>query len=325
MTSPSLLDNKVSVVIPVFNAATWVNETIDSILVQTFPVLEILIVDDGSTDGTAGIVQTYDSPVVYISQEHCGVSAARNRAIATAKGDYIAFIDGDDYWHPQKIEAQIKLLNEKELAWASCETQPFDSNTKTFMNRLAAPMQDGDVLKPLFMTNFIGSATPIVRRRVFDQIGLFNESHEARIGEDWDMWLRIASVYPLGVVYKRLAFQRLHSFSIMSSTLMEEKVKCLVGVIERAVDRDADRLAAFEGKALGCIYHSAGVQSFNQGQYQQAGNYFLCELKYRPLKVEAWIYWLMTKLGPDYFLPLIKAKRLLVGQSVLHGKKKNHE
>jgi glycosyltransferase involved in cell wall biosynthesis len=321
MTANSQSVNTVSVVIPVFNAAKWIKETIDSILTQTYPVLEILIVDDGSTDETAGIVQEYGAPVRYINQKHRGVSAARNLGIALARGNLIAFIDGDDYWHPRKIESQVKLLNEKKLSWVSCEIQPFNTNTRSPIDGLASPMQDGDVLKALFMNNFIGSASPMVQRSVFDEVGLFNEAHEARIGEDWDMWLRIASKHPLGVVYEKLAFLRIHSTSAMSSTSMEEKVKCLIGVIERAAERDANRLGALKKEALAGVYYNAGVQSFKQGQYSQAGNYFRHEIKYRPLKLESYIYWLMTKLGPNFSRLLIHGKRLIT-QS-FHGTKRN--
>jgi len=212
-------------------------------------------------------------------------------------------------------------LKENNLSWVSCETQPFDSDTRSFVDGLVSPMQEGDVLKALFMNNFIGSATPLVRRSVFTQVGLFNEAHGARIGEDWDMWLRIASIYPLGIVYEKLAFQRLHHSSTFSSTSMEEKVKCLAGVIERAVERDAPRLASLKAKALADVYYSAGVQSFKQGGYPQARDYFLCELKYRPLKIESRIYWLMTKLGPIFSHLLINVKRFLSGQSVRKQKK----
>jgi len=312
MKVTSLPDNTVSVVIPVFNAAAWIKETIDSILTQTYPVLEVLVVDDGSTDETAGIVQAYDNLVVYISQKHCGVSAARNRGISTAKGDLIAFIDGDDYWHPRKIEAQIKLLNKSGYAWASCETQPFDSDTRQYIYGLTLPMQDGDVLAPLFLNNFIGSATPIVRRSVFDHVGYFNEAYEARIGEDWDMWLRIASNYPLGVVYQKFAYQRLHPGSTMSSTSMKEKVQSLVGVIERAVNKETYRLKPLKRQALANIYYSAGVRLVKQDQYRDAREYFLRELQCRPMKVESWIYLFMSMTGQGVSKILINLKRLLL-------------
>lgn len=300
----------VSVIIPAFNVAAWIKQAIDSILAQTFHVLEILVVDDGSTDETANIIRGYGAPVVYINQQHKGVSAARNRGIMTAKGNLIAFIDGDDYWHPRKLESQIRLFEQqKDLQWVSCETQPFDSATGAFIDGLTPSMWNGDILTALFLNNFIGSATPLIRRNVFDQVGLFNEAHEARIGEDWDMWLKIASIHPLGVAYEKLAFLRLHGASAMSTTSISEKVECLVGVIERAVERDFARLTRLRGKALAGVYYNAGLQSFRQEHYLQAQNYFLRALKYRPFNIESWAYWLITKLGPGFSNQIIALKR----------------
>lgn len=320
MTKRQLCES-VSVVIPAHNSAAWIRETLDSILTQTCPVLEILVVDDGSTDNIVDILRWYHEPVKYVYQGHRGVSSARNSGIRMAKGDFVAFIDADDFWHPGKIKAQLELLFEQELMWVSCETQPFDSNTQQAVKDLTLPMQDGDVLESLLMNNFIGSATPMIRRSVFDRAGYFNEAYEARIGEDWDMWLRIASYYPLGVVREKLAFQRLHSGSTMSSTSMKEKVLCLVGVIERAVDREPRRLNPLKHNALANIYYRAGVQLMKENQYGQAREYFFLELQCRPLKIESWIYLFMSMAGPGVSKMLIIIKRLLWKRFGDFGKK----
>jgi glycosyltransferase involved in cell wall biosynthesis len=301
----------VSVIMPAYNAEPWINEAIDSILAQTFPVLEILAVDDGSTDNTAEIIHSYPEPVKYIYQEHRGVSAARNTAIRAAKGDFVAFIDADDYWHPRKIELQVNLLAEKKLEWASCETQAFDSTTREYIDGLFAPMRDGDILQPLLLNDFIGSATPIVRRTVFERAGYFNEEYDARIGEDWDMWLRIASEYPLGVVREKLAFHRLHSTSTMSTTSIADRTRSLVGVVERALKRNPEELDGIAKQALANIYHGAGVRLMKQDEYKDARQYFLKELRYRPFNLETWVYILLSIAGPGISKALISIKRLL--------------
>ena len=176
------------------------------------------------------------------------------------------------------------------------------------------PMQEGDVLEKLLMGNFIISATPMVRRDVFDFVGYFNEDPKARIGEDWDMWLRIASRFPLAVVNEKLAYVRIHQSSMMSTITVKNKAIGLQSVVERAVSRDPDRLMHLKKHALANIYHQAGVQLIRQNEYQQSGDYFLAELKCRPLTIEAWIYWLMTKLDPGLSLPFIKAKQFLKRQ-----------
>ncbi len=305
------MQESVSVIIPTYNSASWINETVQSILKQTYPVLEILVVDDGSTDNTVDVVSSYQNPIKYIYQNHRGVSSARNRGIQMARGDLIAFLDADDYWDPRKIEAQVNLLHDRSLMWVSCETQPFDAITRTMIREITSPMQEGDILDALLLNNFIGSATPIVRKSIFEQVGYFNEAYDARIGEDWDMWLRIASRYPLGVVRERLAFQRLHSDSTMSSTSMAEKVKALEGVIYRAVTNNYEKLKPFEPFALANIYYSAGVQLMKQDQYRDAQSYFFRELRYRPLKLDTVVYLFLTLLGPEISGPILKLKHLL--------------
>jgi len=314
----------VSVVITAYNAADWIGETLDSILAQTYPILEVIVVDDGSTDRTADVVLSYGGNVKHIYQVNSGQPIARNRGIRSARGEYIAFVDADDYWHVQKIEKQIDLIRSKGAAWVICDSE-WVNEKREKVNLPVPPIQEGDVLGKLLMGNFIISATPVIRKDVFDGVGYFDVNPEARIGEDWDMWLRIASRFSLGVAYEKLAYVRLHASSMMSTTTIKNKVLGLHGVVERATSREPQRLERLKKSALANIYHQGGIQLMRQNEYQQAGEYFLHELKYHPLHIEAWVYWLMSNLGPGFSIPLIKIKRLLMGQTALREKKQNHE
>ena len=299
----------ISVVVPTYNSAQWIRETLDSVLAQSLSVLEILVIDDGSTDDTAKIVGSYGPPVSYVYVVHAGVSAARNLGIRMAEGNYVAFVDADDYWDSSKIEAQMRLLVSHGLAWASCLTRPFDDQTGKKISGPVPLMPDGDILEALLLNNFIGSATPLIRKSVFDQVGCFDESYGARIGEDWDMWLRIASHYPLGVVQTELAFQRLHPESTMSRASMRERTYCLCGVVERAVTRDWQRLGPLRNRALANIYYRAGVQLMKRNEYREAQVYFLRELGYFPPRMESLVYLFLSLLGPNLSGPLIAVKR----------------
>ncbi|GEM_PF-1952211 len=300
----------VSVVITAYNAEKWIGITIDSILAQTYPVLEVIVVDDGSTDHTAWIVQSYGNNVKHVYQENFGQPVARNSGIRMSKGDFIAFVDADDYWHPEKLEKQINLIRSQGCVWVVCDTEWINANGEK-MELPSPPIKEGDVLEALLMSNFIISATPLVRRDVFDQVGCFNEDPGARIGEDWDMWLRIAACYPLGVVYENLTYVRVHASSMLSVTSMNEKIQGLEGVVMRAVNMEPDRLKPFKRHALSNIYYRAGVQLMKQNKYGQAREYFFRELQCRPLKIESWIYLFMSMSGYGISKTLIKFKRLL--------------
>src|SRR4029450_9561835 len=104
----------VSVIIPTFDRATWVREAIASVLAQTYPHLELIVVDDGSHDATPEVIQAFGQALTYIRQAHAGVSAARNRGVAASRGALVAFLDSDDLWLPRKIAAQVALLQQPQ-------------------------------------------------------------------------------------------------------------------------------------------------------------------------------------------------------------------
>jgi glycosyltransferase involved in cell wall biosynthesis len=298
----------VSVVITAYNAAPWIGQTLDSVLEQTYPAAEVIVVDDGSTDRTADIVLGYGQPVRYIYQENSGQPVARNRGIRTAKGNYIAFVDADDYWQSRKLELQVELIRSGNMAWVTCGSEFVNTSGEPVLMPIPS-MSEGDVLEKLIRGNFITSATPVVKRDIFESVGYFNEDPDARIGEDWDMWLRIAAVHPLGVVMEKLAYIRIHTLSMMSVTSINQKAKALENVVLRAVAREPDRLGRIKRKALADIYYNAGVQLIKQNKYQDARAYFIRELKYRPLKMETVAYLLLTVSGRRISGLMIKLKQ----------------
>lgn len=177
---------QVSVIIPVYNGAAFICEALDSIAVQHYPALEIIVVDDGSTDDTRAVVQAYSagSPIAvnYLGQENRGPAAARNRAIAAAQGQVFAFLDADDLWTPDKLAVQIPLLEEPE---------PVDvlMGSARFFKRTARSDGSGIDEEISAPSTFLGFQVAICRRKVFDQVGLLNES--LRTGEDTDWFMRV--------------------------------------------------------------------------------------------------------------------------------------
>ena len=207
----------VSVIVPAYNAESFVERTLDSILTQTYTNIEVLVVDDGSQDRTAEIVESFvekDSRVILLKQENSGVAAARNLAIRKSKGEYIAPIDADDIWYPQKLEKQVQCILEADqsvgLVYAWSVTIAEDDviiggdieSSRDFQS------VEGTLYPALVYSNFIGNASvPLIRRSCFEKVGGYNcnlKAHNAQGCEDWDIYLRIAEHYKFRVVQEFL-------------------------------------------------------------------------------------------------------------------------
>jgi glycosyltransferase involved in cell wall biosynthesis len=170
----------ISVVIPVHNGMRFLPSAIESVLAQRHPAMEILVVDDGSTDGTPDLAKGLAGPVRYIRQENLGPAAARNAGIRRARADVLAFVDADDLWPTDKLELQLPVLADDSVDIAMGYTQPM------IMTR---PAEDVTALQPVLgprLTLSVGAS--VFRRPVFQRFGEFDET--IRLGEDLDWLLR---------------------------------------------------------------------------------------------------------------------------------------
>ena len=232
----------ISVVIPAYNAAQCIGRAIDSVLAQSFCDYEIIVVNDGSTDDTAGVVSQYGSKVIYIYQENAGDGPARNAGIAAAKGDWIAFLDADDEWLPDKLKQQIELLDRNpDLKWCSASRFEAAGERKTTAGSKAAITEAlaGRDYFPNYFTAALKGKCPIitstimVHRQVFEQVGVF-DSCWSRCA-DIDLWRHIAHSYPrIGYVPEPLAIRHLDA----------ENPSMRLRRLEAANGRDARKLAA---------------------------------------------------------------------------------
>lgn len=209
---------KVSVIIPAYNAERYICEAIESVFAQTYQDLEIIIVDDGSKDDIKQILSQYGNKIRYIYQNNSGVSAARNRGIREARGEYIAFLDADDIWLSNKLMWQVSIAEENpEIALISTDAEffnengllspsqkPSDStqfeNGSLRYNAAMANINDGTILKgdfykDLLLGNLIGLSTVLVRKECLSNVGFFNEA--LSICEDYELWIRIAREHSL--------------------------------------------------------------------------------------------------------------------------------
>lgn len=184
---------RVSVIVPAYNVADYIVETLDSALAQTFTDREIIVVNDGSPDTEAfeKTIERYKGKIVYITQKNKGAAAARNTAIKAAQGEILAFLDGDDVWLPEYLESQVKFLDETGSDMVYCNALLFGDvrREETFMDR--APSDGAVTTANLLSTqcNVITSGT-IVRRNKVVENGMFDEDAAARV-EDFDLWVRL--------------------------------------------------------------------------------------------------------------------------------------
>lgn len=198
----------VSVIVPAYNAEAFIERTLESVLAQTYQNLEVIVVDDGSSDRTAAIVREIaqrDPRVTLLEQPNSGVAAARNFGIQKSSGEYIAPIDADDLWYPQNLEKQVEVLLQTDptvglvYAWSA----DIDENDRPTGEFRAAKIE-GNVYKTLICHNFLGNASAtLMRRSCLERVGGYNSQlKEQNAGgcEDWDLYLRIAEHYQFRVV-----------------------------------------------------------------------------------------------------------------------------
>jgi glycosyltransferase involved in cell wall biosynthesis len=207
----------VSVVIPTYNSATFLKDAIESVLGQTYSDFEIIVIDDGSTDDTEDVLRSFGERISYVKQENKGVSAARNHGIRLARAQYVAFLDADDLWVPQKLAEQIPLLDKDAgigLVYSDW-TIVSEQGVSVSSFHSSRPPASGHVFSELIETGFILTSGTVVRRSCLNEVGDFDES--LSIAQDYDLWLRICYRWKVGVVNKALVTKRSWNGSLSSN------------------------------------------------------------------------------------------------------------
>jgi glycosyltransferase involved in cell wall biosynthesis len=252
MNQSATTEPLVSVIVPAYNRAGIIGDTIENIFQQTYGNIELIIVDDGSTDGTQAILESYGSRIRWTTQNNAGPAAARNRGIAMANGEIIAFQDSDDAWHPSKIARQVSLLERggKSVVCCICNciVELPGIVVRSFENApLNPPIEEGIWLNPaeVLTTRFIlFNQAVAIRRRVLDKIGGFDES--LRLMEDMELALRLSLAGPWTFIREVLATRqdklpRTLGHEATPLILTENEVRIREGIL-RIVERD-DHLA----------------------------------------------------------------------------------
>jgi glycosyltransferase involved in cell wall biosynthesis len=242
----------ISVILPVYNGERTIKETIDSVLNQTFLDFELIVINDGSQDSTLEVVsRIVDSRLKVFSYANAGLAATRNRGISHAIGEYISFIDADDFWTSDKLEAQFKALQANPQAAVAYSWTDWIDESGQFLRSGGHITVNGDVYAKLLLRDFIESGSnPLIRKHALAEVGGFDESLAAV--EDWDMWLRLAAQYEFVCVPSPQILYRVSSNS-MSSNIWKMEAGSL-RIIERAFTQAPESLQPLKREILGKRY-----------------------------------------------------------------------
>jgi len=305
--------SRVSVIVPVFNGEKYIGETLRSVFSQDYANLEVIVVNDGSTDATLQEILPFrdHSNFIYLEQPNRGVSAARNKGLMCATGEFVAFLDHDDLWLPQKIRLQVEYLtSHPEVALVHSDYSAIDANgSPTYLYRSPRwPTNvEGYCFKDLFIRNRLALLTVMVRTACLDRVGEFNEKITA--AEDYEMWLRLAWYYPFGYLSERLAYYRLHDSNASCNKLNMELMELFVIDSILAKFPEVSRIIRrrLVRERLGELNYSVGslymwlqrdfttarrfyLQAFKAGTYKMVSlkRYFWCSLSDSQRRAIAW-------------------------------------
>jgi len=283
----------VSVIIRTFNRAHSISQAINSALRQTYTDFEILVVDDGSTDDTPQAVQSFADSRIRVLRHHTnlGVGAACNTGIRAANGEYIAWLDSDDLWCPEKLQRQVAFLQrypEVDAVFSDVCIHDKDIEVPSLTEHMRAfrttvdgrPFGSEFVVSQRQMYLCLLQEVPIkptalvVRRSVFDKVGVFDES--ARSGEDWEFLLRLARVSSFGYIHQPLAEMNWTPDSTYHRFWVNDKT-FLVGVFQRERDRLRQDAEAFNAARRGLFWHfkSLGYYYVEMGRLGDAAKTYL--------------------------------------------------
>jgi glycosyltransferase involved in cell wall biosynthesis len=289
----------VSVVVPVYNAEAYLSRAIDSILGQTYTNLEVIAVDDGSTDTSAQLLAKYTDRLQVISQENSGSAQARNAGIERSRGKYVAFLDADDYWHPEKLRLQVAVLERNPDIglvyndWivvhgqADDEIEAFEATTLPNGDLPIDEEQSGWVYYELLWDSIVHTSAAAVRTDVLKKVGGFDG--ELRKGQDYDLWLRLS---------RETAFRKL-DLVLSVYRIQDQGVTQKVGdinygalILERALAQwgrrgpDGRKRPLLDVRTrLAGLWYSFGWQHFAQANYATARASFLKSWRYCPWRL----------------------------------------
>jgi glycosyltransferase involved in cell wall biosynthesis len=275
---------KISVVVPAYNAERTIKETIESVQKQTFSDFELIVINDGSTDRTLELLQSIKEPRLRIlSYENGGLPVARNRGIANATGEFIAFLDADDLWTLNKLELQLEALQQHpEAGVAYSWTYYIDEQGKSLFPGIRI-FYEGNVHADLLLRNFLlNGSNPLIRRQAIEAVGEFDSTLKS--GEDWDFYLRLAASWSFVLVPKYQVLYRQSSTSMSSKVNVMKEANLIV--LKRAFQVAPSELQYLRNRSFS-IFHQYLAElyfkhSIDRSGIQQTGENLWIAIRLNP-------------------------------------------
>lgn len=321
---------EVSVIIPTYNRSHCVGSAIDSILAQNRSDVEIIVIDDGSTDATHAVLENYINRgvITYFRQENRGPSAARNAGIKLSRGKYVCFLDSDDILEPDSIKARLLVIQKYSKIGLVCTDFikfKIENNTKILssnilyenkflnsdVNKYIHNFEDGvyffikEISNDLLLIrNFVSIGTVMIPKHVLDSVGTFRE--DITIGEDIDLWFRIVRKYEIAFIPKCTVAYLSHSSNITNNIPLyySSTIEVLLNHIKYISDKHTD-LTSKIIKKISYYNFTIGYFYYSQGLYEESKKYFLNALYRDPSRVNYYVYAFIACLP----IPVIKVMR----------------
>jgi glycosyltransferase involved in cell wall biosynthesis len=294
-------DPLVSVIIPTHNRARLVARAIESVLNQTYKHLEIIVVDDASTDNTKEVIAGYDDPRIsyLLNERNIKAPASRNRGIKIAKGQYISFLDDDDELLPQKIEKQVSKFLEakKNVGVVYCGYCFVTADSGDTLNA-TYPKYKGNVYSEMLLSCLMASHTLLIKKESFEMAGLFDEDLPSC--QDWDMWIRLSKITDFDFIPEALAKVYVHGSQI--STDLSAKIRARTAILqkyEKELEQNPDILC-YHLKRLGVLH-------FIAGEYATGRKYIIDALKIKPTEMNSYLHAGLS-LFPGIYKKLLERK-----------------
>lgn len=273
----------VSVIVPVYNRAALVSKTLDSILAQTWQGLEIIAVNDGSSDNSLAVLQRYAAKypgvVRVIDQPNSGQVKARNAGIRQARGSFIAFLDSDDTWAPEKLALQLPLFR-SGIGLVYCGINEVSTEHRLIKTVPCETGMRGGIYPQLLIRNRMTGGSVVVTRQALERVGLFDETLQA--AENWDLWIRIAKEFQVDYINRPLVNYLRHPGNLSSNPeRMSQSVRSILKKHLTPARRNKEAFSVYH-EAHALFHYNLGVSRFSAERYLQAMRAFLLCWSHRP-------------------------------------------